>query len=359
MPKRRAVRPKQSGNFFLNLIRLTIAVLIGVYVLPVAYNSVTRPIFIAPFFEKPLKVDYYENYKPTAAYLNNNYFMGRLSLEAPNTKKPLMEKLYTSSSMAKLENKLRGLMTGYKQISPSIFVWDYDTGKYVNINADKAFPVASIIKIPVLIELFRTIDSNEDVTLSNMLTLENHNRASGSGSLQSKKTDSMYTMDYLAQIMMQESDNSATNMLLEKIGGKVALNRATRSWGLQSTYIENWLPDLEGENISTAKEISTMLYNIDNSSFLNQGSTDKIIEYMSNVHNDRLIPQGLGKNSIVIHKTGDIGTMLGDAAIVVSENGKKYIVVILAKRPHNAPAGKDFIVKASKIIYDSISSGDV
>jgi beta-lactamase class A len=73
---------------------------------------------------------------------------------------------------------------------------------------------------------------------------------------------------------------------------------------------------------------------------------------MSHVHNDRLIQAGLGEGSVFYHKTGDIGTILGDAGIVVTPSGKRYIVVILAKRPHNAPQGKEFIVKASEIIYN-------
>ena len=44
--------------------------------------------------------------------------------------------------------------------------------------------------------------------------------------------------------------------------------------------------------------------------------------------------------------------MLGDAGIVVTPTGKRYIVVIFAKRPHNAYMGKEFIVKASEIIYN-------
>ena len=40
--------------------------------------------------------------------------------------------------------------------------------------------------------------------------------------------------------------------------------------------------------------------------------------------------------------------------VIFAPNGKKYIVVILAKRPHNSPQGKDFIVKASALIYKAI-----
>ena len=70
------------------------------------------------------------------------------------------------------------------------------------------------------------------------------------------------------------------------------------------------------------------------------------------VKNNRLIAAGLGDGAMFIHKTGDIGTMLGDAGIVFAPNGKKYIVVILANRPHNAIEGKDFIVHASELIYN-------
>jgi beta-lactamase class A len=108
-----------------------------------------------------------------------------------------------------------------------------------------------------------------------------------------------------------------------------------------------------GTNHSTAKEMAQMLYNIDlNEQFLTDASRNKIYNYMSHVHNDRLIQAGLGEGSVFYHKTGDIGTILGDAGIVVTPSGKRYIVVILAKRPHNAPQGKEFIVKASEIIYN-------
>ena len=73
---------------------------------------------------------------------------------------------------------------------------------------------------------------------------------------------------------------------------------------------------------------------------------------MGHVHNNRLIHAGLGAGAVFLHKTGDIGTMLGDAGIVIAPNGKKYIVVILANRPHNAIEGKDFIVHASELIYN-------
>ena len=130
------------------------------------------------------------------------------------------------------------------------------------------------------------------------------------------------------------------------------VNQGIRDWGLKHTRVKTWLPDLQGTNHTTARDLATMLYNIENPKFLSMSSREKIFDYMGHVKNNRLIQAGLGQGASFLHKTGDIGKMLGDAGIVYTPNGKKYIVVILANRPYNSPAGKDFIVHASEIIYN-------
>ena len=157
--------------------------------------------------------------------------------------------------------------------------------------------------------------------------------------------------------MIQDSDNTSTNMIMAKLGGMDDINIGLRDWGISRTYVRTWLPDLKGTNKTTAKDMAKILYNLDNPGFLNINSREYIIDYMSHVKNDRLIQAGLGSGALFIHKTGDIGSMLGDAGIVYAQNGKKYIVVILAERPYNSPQGKDFIVKASSLIYKSIVEG--
>ena len=143
------------------------------------------------------------------------------------------------------------------------------------------------------------------------------------------------------------------------VGGSNDINRAMRNWGMKNTYMENWLPDLNGTNYTTPREMATMLYNIDNPSFLNLKSRERIIDYMSNVKNSYLIKAGLPQNAQFVHKTGDIGTMLGDAGIVYMPSGHKYIVVIMVERPWNAYAAKEFIIKASRTIYNTIANGEL
>ena len=372
-PKRKNIRPKKKKNLFLELFRsmvtLTFLSAFIVFVHPTVFNSLIKQVFmptniktVAQYngmnnIENPaLKtdVDLYKMANPVTNYIYNDVFNDKVLLTPTLQKKHCeVTTMYHTDEITDLKSQLYTLMKQYPAIKPSIYVWEYDQGRYVDINANKMYSAASIIKLPVLVRLFKSIEANQLTIFDEMTMLEQH-RSSGSGNLQYAKAGQNYTMDYLAKIMIQDSDNTSTNMIISKIGGMKDINVGLRDWGISSTYVRTWLPDLKGSNKTTAADIAKILYNLDNPGFLNINSREYIIDYMSHVKNNRLIQAGLGEGALFIHKTGDIGTMLGDAGIVYAQNGKKYIVVILAERPYNSPQGKDFIVSASKIIYNAI-----
>lgn len=360
--KRRAkkvqVRTKKRTNPLQSVAKFAVALLLGGVVIPYSFNHFSKSTFFNPLKNKYIKTDYNYVLTPTRGYLYNDYFLNTPMLSTAELQNPAMQPLFESDRMIMLETRLNQLMQNYKTIQPSIYVWEYENGKFANINADEEFPTASIIKIPILIEMFRAIEAGQ-FKLYDKMVMGEHYRTSGSGSLQFKPGNSVYSMDTLARHMIEESDNTATNMIMSKIGGKYSVNRAMKNWGMKHSRIENWLPDLGGGNVSTAREMSTMLYNINNDSLLNINSRESIIDYMSHVKNNRLIQAGLPQNAQFVHKTGDIGSMLGDAGIVYAPNGKRYVVTIFAKRPYNSPQGKEFIVEASKIIYDYVINGKV
>lgn len=345
---------KFFANLFSRLFSLVIMILLATYVIPFGYYRISRPLFFGVPY-KEVQVDYNDILHPTTNYLSNDLIFNTRLLTAPSAKHE-MTALYATNKMPVIEAKLLKLMDQYKTIDPSIFVWDYDTGNYVDIKASEPYAAASIIKIPVLIQLFKSIEANQ-LTIYDEMTLTPYYRAEGSGDLQYKAEGSKYSIDDLARAMITKSDNSATNMLMAKMGSMNDVNNGIRAWGLGHTQVNNWLPDIDGTNYTTARDLATMLYNLDNPGFLNINSREYIIDYMSHVENNRLIQAGLDKSALFVHKTGDIGKMLGDAGIVYTQSGKKYIVVILANRPYNSPLGKDFIQKASKLIYTSMISG--
>ena len=371
-PVHRQVKKKKT-NPVVELVRMAVvfsflAVFIY-FVFPTAYNRLVKQVFMPDSipmntkssvnmaqakFKKPVEADLYKIANPMTNYLSNDMFNNRLLL-TPTIEKTHSEitTMYHTNEMAGLKSQLTGLMAQYPMIKPSIYVWEYEKGQYVDINGDNLYSAASIIKLPVLVRLFKSIEANQ-MTIYDEMLLTDYYQSSGSGNLQYAQTGRKYSLDSLAKTMIQDSDNTATNMIMAKLGGMDDINVGLRDWGISRTYVRTWLPDLKGTNKTTAKDMAKILYNLDNPGFLNINSREFIIDYMSHVKNNRLIAAGLGDGAMFIHKTGDIGTMLGDAGIVFAPNGKKYIVVILANRPHNAPQGKDFIVKASSLIYKAI-----
>ena len=364
---------KKKKNPILNFFRMSLALsFIGAYayfIFPSAYNDLIKQVFYPT--KLPTQIEYkntmsesnpaysadvnlYSLANPVTNYIHNDMFNNQLLL-TPTIQKVHSEvtTMYQTSEMQELKQQLLNLNKEYPKIKPSLYVWEYEQGQYVNINANELYPAASIIKLPVLVRMFKSIEAGQFGLFDEMKMTEPY-RTSGSGSLQYSQAGISYTMDYLAKIMIQESDNTSTNMIMSKLGGMDDVNIGLRDWGINTTYVRTWLPDLKGTNKTTALDMAKILYNLDNPGFLNINSREYIIDYMSHVKNDRLIKAGLGEGALFIHKTGDIGTMLGDAGIVFAPNGKKYIVVILAQRPHNAYQGKEYIVKASELIYKHI-----
>lgn len=375
---RRRIQPKKirvkKVNPIVALFRFIVVMsflaAFAVFVLPVSFHRLVKQVFF--YSGIPVKISYENNMKiqnpvtdtsvnlysianPITNYISNDLYKNYLLL-TPTIQKMHSEvtTMYHTSEMSGLKKQLQNLMAQYPAIKPAIYVWEYDRGQYLDINAEKIYPAASIIKLPVLVRMFKAIEANQ-FTIYDEMKMHEQYRSSGSGNLQYARAGNSYTIDHLAKIMIQDSDNTSTNMIMAKLGGMDDINIGLRDWGISTTYVRTWLPDLGGTNKTTAADIAKILYNLDNPGFLNINSRESIIDYMSHVKNDRLIQAGLGDGALFIHKTGDIGTMLGDAGIVYAPNGKKYIIVILANRPYNSPQGKDFIVKASELIYKTIA----
>lgn len=368
MPKRKKhINKKNRGrNNFARMLRF---IFLSFFL--VSFSYIVAPSVYADYFE-PLILNHILNKKINLSakpyifsylnYVSNTELFGQNLLVPVNKHTKTIVPIVTSGELEKSKSELQQLFSLYPKMHVSLYVWEYSTARELNINADESFSAASIIKLPILFELFRKIDRSEKdgsntTILSKKLLYNDINKTSGSGELQYGPLNKYFSVDYLAKVMITHSDNSATNMLIEEAGGMGAINSSMRSLGLDKIELNNRLPDLEGTNKISAKQIAMLLYNLDNPNFLSDKSKITIKEYMANVQNRSLLQAGLPSEAILIHKTGDIGSMLGDAGVVYAQNGRKYIVVMLVERPHNDYTARDLIQKASKIIYDNINSG--
>jgi beta-lactamase class A len=255
--------------------------------------------------------------------------------------------------MTPLKAQLEAIAVKYPEVQGSVFFVELDKGLFLNWGGDSSFPAASTIKVPILLALFQDIDEGK-VRLDERMTAKPEQIGGGSGSIQYEKPGKEYTILQVATKMIAISDNTATNMLIDRLGGMEALNQRFLEWGLQSTVIRNPLPDLEGTNSTTAKDLSNIMLTIEHGKSVSLKSRDRMLYILKLTTTNTLLPPGLEKGTIISHKTGDIGTVLGDTGIVDMLNGDRYVITVMAKRPHNSPKGKLFIQEVSKVVYQQL-----
>lgn len=349
--KRVYLRKKQAARMRFLLIFFSILGLI----VPIVFMNNLNNVLLKRFNNAEIKAPEEISYLNAAEFnIADNTFLDTRFIDPVNKKDPLMVSPVMTGEMTNLTRKLKNLKASYPRLKPGIFIWDYTTGKYVSINGDKSYSAASIIKLPVLFQLYRRADMGL-IDLNNSMSTKKAFITRGSGSLQYFSLGTTLTYKRLAELMIQQSDNTASNMLLSVVGGMNELNRAIKNWGFSKTHYYEWLPDLKGKNKTSPAEIGKMIYNIDNPDFFSLKSRADLVEILGHVKNRYLIKAGLPYNTQFLHKTGDIGSMLGDAGIVILPDERKYIIAIMVNRPWNDYAAKQFIIEASEISYKAIS----
>ena len=258
--------------------------------------------------------------------------------------------------MLQLNSQIKTLMARYSFLSPGMFFLDLQTGNYLDIYGEKVFPAASTIKFPILIALFQEVDAGR-VKLNQTLVLRRDLKAEaeGSGVLQDKPVGTRLSVLETATKMITISDNTATNMIIDRLGGKVRLNQRFRSWGLQNTAIHHLLGDFKGTNTTSAKDLVRLSVLIANNKLLSNTSQSKVLDIMRHVENKRLLQAGLGKDAVFAHKTGTLGVLLGDAGIIELPAGRRYLAGIFVKRPFDDLRARDFISQVSRLVYSYLN----
>lgn len=280
----------------------------------------------------------------------------------PNVKTPVKTITPTDKNSLVLKDRLKNLEVKFsllKSKNPTLglgaFFIDLDNGNYASFNGDNVFPAASTIKIPILIAFFQDVDAGK-IFLDQKLIMTPKNMVTGSGDMQYQKPNSEFTAIQVVSAMIISSDNTATEMIIELLGGMETLNQRFQSWGLTATNIKNPLPDLSGTNTTSAKDLASLLTRISNGELISLKSRDRVLDIMRQTKTRTLLPQGLEGNATIAHKTGDIGSLLGDAGIIDIPNGKRYVGAVLVKRPHNDPSARVFIQGVSKEAYQHFKS---
>ncbi len=255
------------------------------------------------------------------------------------------------SEIQVLKTAIQALAFKTPQLAPGVFVLDLNTNAYLDLGGSTIFAAASTIKLPVLIAFFQDVDAGK-LKLEEMLTLSQTAIAKESGDLQYQPVGTQISALETAVRMITVSDNTATNMLIERLGGKESLTARFKSWGLSATVLNNLLADVEGTNTTTAKEMAWLLAQINQGNLVSMVSRDRILDIMRQTQSTGLLPNGLGPEAKIAHKTGTLSALLADVGVVDLPNGKRYAIAVLVKRPPQDEAATELIRQISKVTYD-------
>jgi beta-lactamase class A len=236
-----------------------------------------------------------------------------------------------------------------------LLIADLDGKNFVNIQSEVAVPSASLIKLPLLVAFLQEVDAG-NIKLNEMLELSEDVKVGQAGDLQKLPLGSKISgLDTLTK-MIVISDNSATNMILKRLGGKEKVNARFKSWGLTATTIRNRLPDLEGTNTTSAGDLVNLLGGVEAGRWLKPRSRDRLLDIMRSTETNSLLPQGLAPSARIAHKTGNISKVVGDVGLVDTDDGKRYLIAAIVKRNKEDERADQLIRQISRLTYENLTA---
>ncbi len=237
---------------------------------------------------------------------------------------------------------------------PGIAVKDLKNGFTIFINENEIFPQASSIKIAILLEIFKRVEEG-NLKFDEFLNLKRDWKVGGSGILQHLGEPSLsISIKDLCTLMIVLSDNTATNMLIDRIGID-SINRRLDSIGLKKTKLNRKMMDAsavkEGrENLSTPFEMMSLLESIWEGEILKEPLRSEFFKILS-IPKDSFIRKGVPEKIPVASKPGTLPRVRCESGIVLLD-GRPYIICVMTSYLKKDEEGENFISEISKIIFD-------
>lgn len=242
-----------------------------------------------------------------------------------------------------------------------VFAKHLRTGETLALNADARFPTASVIKVAVLVEAFRR-HADGSLPLDTPQAVPASIKVGGSGILRELHDGAELTLRDLARLMIVLSDNSATNVLVERLGA-ARINETMRAMGLPNTRIfrptfRDGKPDVDPElereyglGMSTPREMATLLEAIAAGRAVNAEASREMRDILSRQQDRTMIPRRLPAGTRTATKSGTDsekqpdasgvrGDIRNDVGIVDAPSGT-YVVAIFTRRVRNGGSGVD------------------
>ncbi len=263
---------------------------------------------------------------------------------APDKQQLLWQKL--ESSIHDVDRNLDGVL--------GVAILDLTSGQRFLLHADEVFPQASSIKIAVLAELYRQAQAGK-LNLTDLYTVTSSDLVPDSYIMEGLTPGvTKITLRDLATMMVAVSDNSATNVLMDRLGMD-NVNALMDSLALSHTRLRRKMMDLKAagegrENISTPSEMMTLLEALYRGKVLNQEMTDDFFKVLSTPKKDSFLPRDLPEDLRVANKHGELEGVRTDSGVVFLSK-RPYIICMMTTYLRRERDGEESISRISLAAY--------
>ena len=232
-----------------------------------------------------------------------------------------------------------------------------DASPAVSIHAEQRFAAASVIKVAIMVTVYRAYDAGTAAPEETLRT-RSSDLVGGSEGLAASPPGKPWTIDSLVKAMIHVSDNSAANTLITAFGMD-AVNATMRGAGMTRSRLGRHFADVVpawriSENVVTPADIATLLYAIERgareavSTVASAQSCRAMVDVLLGNDDTSKIVRGLPPGTPCAHKTGEITGVRNDAAIVDPFGERPYVLVVLTAGLRDEAAGDREIANVAR-----------
>ncbi len=232
-------------------------------------------------------------------------------------------------------------------------------------NDARSFPSASTIKLTIMLTAFLAAESDPAV-LHRSLSFDRSRLIGGSDFMSGAGDGTRFTVRDLIVPMIQVSDNTAANMLIDAFGFE-RINAVIRNAGMRNTQLKRHFLDYSAvvrhmDNRTTPADMAHLLFELERA--VREGvrtvaapdSAKSMIGVMLGQTDRATIPAGVPRGVAVANKTGELSRSRSDVAIVEPYGDSPYILCVYASDLSSPQEAYPGITRISRIVYGQVAN---